>query len=116
MSLDDFGVWQGEPPGVTQAQRETLKEKYPLADWWVSGYAASFNPSDGWAAEAVLLYREHMALLRDHARLQEEREQMTSIHCPACGLPVAQVASATLSLALWQHWNWACSKRPRESR
>jgi hypothetical protein len=33
------------------------------------------------------------------------------INCPACGTSVVQVASATLDLALWQHWNWACPKR-----
>ena len=31
-----------------------------------------------------------------------------SIDCPLCGKEVKQVASATLSLALWQHTNWAC--------
>lgn len=30
------------------------------------------------------------------------------IDCPLCGQRVGQVASATLSLALWQHVNWAC--------
>jgi hypothetical protein len=33
------------------------------------------------------------------------------IACPACGETVQQVASATLSLALWQHWNWTCKFR-----
>jgi len=33
------------------------------------------------------------------------------IDCPLCGVTVKQVASATLSLALWQHLNWACPKR-----
>ena len=42
------------------------------------------------------------ALLRDEA----PRE----IDCPLCGATVQQVASATLSLALWQHVNWTCSK------
>ncbi len=31
-----------------------------------------------------------------------------SIGCPLCGKQVNQVASATLSIALWQHTNWAC--------
>jgi len=34
-----------------------------------------------------------------------------TIDCPVCGETVSQVASATLSLALWQHWNWTCPKR-----
>jgi len=34
-----------------------------------------------------------------------------TIECPACGALVPQVASATLTLALWQHWNWVCPKR-----
>ena len=37
------------------------------------------------------------------------------IDCPACGETVKQVASATLSLALWQHWNWTCQKRASSS-
>lgn len=34
-----------------------------------------------------------------------------AIACPACGVSVRQVSSATLDLALWQHWNWTCSAR-----
>jgi len=30
--------------------------------------------------------------------------------CPFCGVRVQQVASATMSLALWQHVNWVCRK------
>lgn len=33
------------------------------------------------------------------------------IACPVCGEVVKQVASATLDLALWQHYNWVCPKR-----
>ena len=32
----------------------------------------------------------------------------TAIECPLCGVTVTPVSSATLSLALWQHVNWAC--------
>jgi hypothetical protein len=38
--------------------------------------------------------------------------QEPEITCPACGGIVRQTASATLSLALWQHWNWACESSP----
>jgi hypothetical protein len=39
-----------------------------------------------------------------------------AIDCPLCGVSVEQVASATLSLALWQHVNWVCAKaRQRET-
>jgi hypothetical protein len=34
-----------------------------------------------------------------------------TIACPACGIQVKQIASATLDIALWQHWNWTCPKR-----
>lgn len=34
-----------------------------------------------------------------------------AITCPLCGELVKQVASATLSLALWQHCNWTCVRR-----
>ncbi len=46
---------------------------------------------------------------RDPARASE-------IDCPACGVTVKQVASATLSLAIWQHWNWVCPKRESTPR
>lgn len=35
-----------------------------------------------------------------------------AIACPACGDTVRQVSSATLGLALFQHWNWACRRTP----
>jgi hypothetical protein len=34
----------------------------------------------------------------------------SQIDCPLCGVRVTQVASATLSLALWQHIMWACAE------
>lgn len=43
------------------------------------------------------------------ARAEGARE--AQIECPACGEAVKQIASATLSLALWQHWNWVCRDR-----
>jgi hypothetical protein len=33
------------------------------------------------------------------------------ITCPLCGVEVKQVASATLSLALWQHVWWVCEEK-----
>jgi hypothetical protein len=55
---------------------------------------------------------------RDEAIFAELRrlKAATSIDCPACGETVKQVSSATLSLALWQHWNWVCAKRANDSR
>jgi hypothetical protein len=38
-------------------------------------------------------------------------KETPEIVCPACGVTVKQVASATLDLALWQHYNWVCTKR-----
>lgn len=46
-------------------------------------------------------------------RLTELLARAAKITCPACGTVVEQVASATLDLALWQHWHWVCPKRPR---
>lgn len=43
--------------------------------------------------------------------MTEDATPPTAIDCPACGETVKQVASATLSLALWQHWNWICKFR-----
>lgn len=42
--------------------------------------------------------------------------QDAAIVCPACGGQVKQVVSATLSLALWQHWNWVCQSRTEPTR
>lgn len=47
--------------------------------------------------------------LPDGLRFSSE-DNPTAIDCPLCGERVAQVASATLSLALWQHVNWVCSR------
>lgn len=41
-------------------------------------------------------------------RTQKVQPTMNQIDCPLCGTAVAQIASATLSLALWQHVNWVC--------
>lgn len=38
-------------------------------------------------------------------------ELAPDINCPACGETVKTEASATQTLALWQHWNWTCPKR-----
>jgi hypothetical protein len=55
--------------------------------------------------DAALL-REAAASLSPAARAEESPQ----IDCPLCGETVQQVASATLSLALWQHCNWTCPK------
>lgn len=48
--------------------------------------------------------------------LIEKANAKPVIDCPLCGVRVEQVASATLSLALWQHVNWVCAKaRQREA-
>ena len=36
--------------------------------------------------------------------------QEPQIECPACGETVRQVSSATLSLALSQHYRWVCKQ------
>jgi len=36
---------------------------------------------------------------------------MSSIQCPICGTIVHQISSATLELALWQHYNWSCERK-----
>jgi len=37
---------------------------------------------------------------------ERQEDPIPQIDCPLCGLVVRQVSSATLSLALWQHFNW----------
>ena len=55
--------------------------------------------------------------MRDAADALDAAEQRGAgrgreISCPACGEKVRLVSSDNLSLALWQHWNWVCQKRP----
>jgi len=50
----------------------------------------------------------HVNCLLVRAEPPAEGWRPTEIDCPLCGTTVQQVASATLSLALWQHVNWAC--------
>ncbi len=45
------------------------------------------------------------------AMCEDSAPGSAEIDCPLCGATVKQVASATLSLALWQHVNWTCEKR-----
>jgi len=46
---------------------------------------------------------------------QEQTALPHEVLCPLCDELVVQRASATLSLALWQHVNWKCAKRPLAS-
>ncbi len=55
------------------------------------------------------LAEQRDALEADNATLREQLGQ-ANIDCPLCGVNVKQVASATLSLALWQHVGWVCPK------
>ncbi len=55
------------------------------------------------------------AIARESAAQQERaRLQEPQIDCPLCGVTVKQVASATLSLALWQHVNWVCQSAQQD--
>lgn len=49
------------------------------------------------------------------ARAPQEPAPDAAIDCPLCGVTVAMVSSATLSLALWQHVNWNCPKALAEA-
>lgn len=44
-------------------------------------------------------------------RLRAFVQHSNRIDCPLCCETIVQVASATLSLALWQHVNWKCSRQ-----
>lgn len=43
----------------------------------------------------------------------EAEDAGTGVTCPWCGVEVAQVASATPELAVWQHQNWVCKMRKK---
>jgi hypothetical protein len=85
--------------------------------------------SEKWRERARMLCRKADAWVGPHARVMADRAecydrcadeldallataqtpaQEPEIDCPFCGEGVKQVASATLSIALWQHTNWAC--------
>jgi hypothetical protein len=54
-------------------------------------------------------------MLREQAPSPAVSVAEPEIECPACGETVKQVASATLSLALWQHYTWTCRATHPES-
>ena len=56
-----------------------------------------------------LVWRWLLKWAKAAAGLSGTSTQEPEIDCPACGVTVKQVASATLSLALFQHWQWACA-------
>lgn len=90
-----------------QAPASDLEELRSLVDRWSNRasdfgyYGQPFHPR----AEA---FKECAGEL---AAALLERGRPLEIDCPLCGETVKQVASATLSLALWQHCNWTCPKR-----
>ena len=53
-------------------------------------------------------WHDSMAYFQEQAGETPPVEETPQIDCPLCGAAVRQVSSATLSLALWQHVNWAC--------
>lgn len=63
------------------------------------------------ADDLCVIYAAQLEECADEATaaLRAQREA-TAIACPMCGEQVIQKASATLSLALWQHVNWACKR------
>lgn len=68
---------------------------------------------DGFPEAICDLYHEHsLNLCEECVTEQQTQETLTTINCPLCGETVKQVSSATLNLALWQHMNWVCVKRP----
>lgn len=115
----------GEPPAPVEASELTKLAIAELAGYrdGFEGlpYVQSFNTSDENLAYALWFgkaraERTHLVdtiNLLD-SKLKEARASHVGeppapqITCPACGTIVKQVASATLDLALWQHWNWVC--------
>jgi hypothetical protein len=77
----------------------TLREQIEKLDCW--------TPADEYM---VRLKNGDWLRRADVLQVIAARAEEPSITCPACGETVQQVSSATLSLALWQHWNWTCQK------
>ncbi len=87
---------------------EAVREQIPVPPYpdpsqvqyvttWRSGWSHGYRAGREAAAQ------------QERARLHEPQ-----IDCPLCGVTVKQVASATLSLALWQHVNWVCQSAQQE--
>ncbi len=71
-------------------------------------------PADLEAEETWLRNAEYVRLDDVLALVEVAAQQERVIDCPLCGTTVKQVASATLSLALWQHVNWVCQSAQQE--
>jgi hypothetical protein len=62
------------------------------------------NADNGALSPTAQFYLNLVDMLREAADALAAPPE--SIDCPLCGQLVRQVSSATLSLALWQHFNW----------
>src|SRR6185369_5131977 len=75
-----------------------------------------------WAGASVRALLHELGTLRDLSEPESvraggvERTPVDQIDCPLCGLVVRQVSSATLSLALWQHFNWMHADEAKTAR
>lgn len=97
-----------EDPSLISAEELVLKYRRQLRQLlYECGVRSNPAVDDNWI---LLKLRQ---LLR-HQLNKTEPVEVSKIDCPACGLDVRQMSSATLSLALWQHWRWACPVRPRD--
>ena len=95
--------------------RNRLDVEAPTNAAVIRGYIAALTaaprPPEQWCAACAA--GDHVQCLGGRCECihAEARPPAPTIACPACGEQVRQVSSATLDLALWQHWNWVCSKR-----
>lgn len=115
----DPGPWPHEPDcpraqPTPPAEGETAEGLSARAVAYMASDMAMTEPTEDQEQNWILghlstfAHREVSALTAAEG-LSAERQ----ITCPACDVAVHQVASASLDLALWQHWNWVCHARKR---
>lgn len=101
---------------LEQAQQLAGRHYY-CEDCWYSCPKAEDGCCDkSQGTECNCGYEKRVQSIASALDAAEQRGLPSEIECPACGETVKQVSSATLSIALWQHWNWTCPKRAAEQR
>lgn len=109
--FDEQATETSENPQVTPKQLTVLRMW--AAEYQKLGSDSSAAPNlDAESRHWKLVFADALtSILAVYDHSLAEPAAAPSIDCPLCGETVQQVASATLSLALWQHVNWKCSRR-----
>ena len=115
---DDLLRLAEELAGTVSPDDAPCEQNNSGAAAWMMGYvagvralaAAQGTPAAGVLSHGCELCQQMAARWCEQCARKFIAADTTAIDCPLCGETVKQVASATLSLALWQHVNWTCEK------